>query len=326
MNLSTEKIEFSCQVPGALAGKRLDQVASRLMPEHSRSRLQGWIKTGELTVDGERARAKDRLAGGEFLALSAMPEASDAWRAQDIALDIVFEDDSILIINKPAGLVVHPAAGNRDGTLLNGLLNHLPQPETVPRAGIVHRLDKDTSGLMVVAKTLQARASLARQLQDRAVSRGYEAVACGAMTGGGAVTANIGRHPAARTKMAVLQHGGKAAATHYRVLRRFGRHTHIRVRLETGRTHQIRVHMAHIGHPLVGDRVYGGRLQLPKGASGELVDTLRNFKRQALHAASLGLVHPRSGRAVSWRIPLPADMQRLLAVLQSDDVRQGTSE
>lgn len=316
MSTSPGKIAVFQQVPEALAGKRLDQIASFLFPDYSRSRLQGWIKSGELTVDGRTVKAKDKLAGGERIELSAAPAAVAEWQPEAIALPIVYEDQSLLVIDKPAGLVVHPAAGNRDGTLLNGLLNHLPQLETVPRAGIVHRLDKETTGLMVVAKTLEAHTSLVRQLQARAIRREYQAVVRGLMTGGGTVNANIGRHPQVRTKMAVLPHGGKEAITHYRVIERFAEHTHIRVNLETGRTHQIRVHMASIGYPLVGDPVYGGRLKLPKGASEILLDTLRGFKRQALHAASLGLLHPASGERMDWQAPLPEDMQQLLTALR----------
>ncbi len=317
MSLADAKINISLVVPENMAGKRLDQVASELISDYSRSRLQSWIKDGALTLDGRVCRARDKLVGGERLVLEAdpEPEPQSAWLAEDMPLEIVYEDQSLLAINKPAGLVVHPAAGNRGGTLLNGLLSYLPQLETVPRAGIVHRLDKDTTGLMVVAKTLQAHTSLVRQLQARAVSREYQALVRGVMTGGGTVSGDIGRHPRTRTKMAVVEHGGKEAITHYRVAKRFDEHTYIRVSLETGRTHQIRVHMAYIGYPLVGDAVYGGRLKLPKGAGEQLTEVLRDFKRQALHAASLALVHPDTGERVSWRAAAPPDMQTLLAAL-----------
>lgn len=320
MNSTPEKIVLSQEVPEGLAGKRLDQIASILFPDYSRSRLQEWIKSGELTVDGGAAKTRDKLQGGECLRLRAEPESNTAWQPEAISLPIIYEDESLLVIDKPVGLVVHPAAGNREGTLLNGLIHHLPQLESVPRAGIVHRLDKDTSGLMVVAKTLEAHTSLVRQLQERTVSREYQAVTQGVMTGGGSVDANIGRHPRVRTKMAVFSGGGaprgKQAITHYRVVERFAGHTHIRVKLETGRTHQIRVHMAYLGYPLVGDPVYGGRLKLPKQASPPLVSALRNFKRQALHAASLGLIHPLSRQEMCWETPLPSDMQALLKVLR----------
>lgn len=244
--------------------------------------------------------------------------ASRAGQAESIDLDIVYEDEHILVVNKPAGLVVHPAAGNYTGTLVNALLHYLPQMAELPRAGIVHRLDKDTTGLMVVAKTLAAHNRLVRQLQARSVSREYEAVAIGQFTGPGKVDAPIGRHPKQRKKMAVVPHGGKPAVTHFRVLRRFDWHAHLRLKLETGRTHQIRVHMAHIHHPLVGDPLYGGRFKKPAGIDPHLAEVLRQFPRQALHAAELGLEHPASGEYMRWTAPLPADMQMLLTELEQD--------
>lgn len=256
--------------------------------------------------------------GGELLSLQAILEAEGDWQAQPLALDIIYEDESLLVVNKPAGLVVHPAAGNREGTLLNGLLHHLPAQEEIPRAGIVHRLDKDTTGLMVVAKTLAAHHSLVRQLQDRTVSREYQAICSGVMTGGGTINADIGRHPRVRTKMAVVTQGGKEAVTHYRIVQKFRDHTHVRVKLETGRTHQIRVHMAHIGYPLVGDPVYAGRPKIPGGASARLLEALRGFSRQALHAGELGLMHPETGDYICWQVELPADMRQLLSVLEEE--------
>lgn len=314
----TEKIQQSELVLESMSNQRFDQVANELFPDYSRSRLQAWIKAGALTIDGRQGKSKEKLFGGETLTLTVELEAEGDWVAEDIPLDIVFEDDTVMVVNKPVGLVVHPAAGNRTGTLLNGLLHHNPDLINVPRAGIVHRLDKDTSGLMVVAKTLAAHTDLVAQLQARTVSREYEAVAIGVMTGGGRVEADIGRHPRQRTKMAVLDFGGKEAITHYRVLERFEYHTHIRLKLETGRTHQIRVHMAHIGYPLVGDSTYAGRFRVPKGASAELIEVLRGFSRQALHAAQLGLNHPATGEYMEWSVPLPADMLFLL-----DEVAQG---
>jgi 23S rRNA pseudouridine1911/1915/1917 synthase len=250
-------------------------------------------------------------------------EAETRWRPQSLPLDIVYEDDSVLVINKPAGLVVHPGAGNVDGTLSNALLHHAPELETVPRAGIVHRIDKDTSGLLVVARNLAAQKSLVEQLQARAFDREYEALTQGVMTAGGTVDAPIGRHPVNRLRQAVVPNG-KEAITHYRVLEKFRAHTHIRVKLETGRTHQIRVHMAHIHYPLVGDPVYGGRLRIPAGATAELEAALRGFRRQALHAALLGFVHPRSGEFMSWQAPLPEDMVQLLAACRQDAQVHGT--
>lgn len=310
-----EVFELSAEVPVSLFGQRFDQVASELFPEFSRSRLQSWIRDGQLTLNGRIAKPKDKVIGGEMLALNAELEAQGTWEPEPIQLNIVHEDDHLMVINKPAGLVVHPAAGNHTGTLLNALLNHAPDLINLPRAGIVHRLDKETTGLMVVAKTLHAHTDLVEQLADRTVSREYEAVAVGAMTGGGTVDAPMGRHPTQRKLMAVLSHGGKRAVTHYRVQTRFPHHTHIRVKLETGRTHQIRVHMAHIGFPLIGDPVYGKRFKIPKGASNELIEALKSFPRQALHAATLGLEHPASGEYTEWSAPVPDDMKALLRAL-----------
>ena len=313
-----EPIVLNATVPEHMAGARLDQVAAELFSSYSRSRLQKWIKDGELLVDGKSCRPRDKLFGGEQLSVRALLEPEGEWRAEAIELDICYEDEDILVINKPAGLVVHPAAGNYQGTLLNGVLHYLPANENIPRAGIVHRLDKETSGLMVVAKTLVAHQSLVKQLQAKTVSREYLAIVQGVMTGGGTVDKPIGRHPQARTKMAVLDFGGKEAVSHYRVIERFPAHTLIRVKLETGRTHQIRVHMASIGYPLVGDSTYGGRLKLPKGSTQELHDALRAFRRQALHATQLALSHPVSGEHMEWQALPPEDFNRLFAMLKTD--------
>ena len=314
-----EQIQLEASVPESLQGSRLDQVAAKLFPDYSRSRLQEWIKSGELTVDGRSAKSRDKLVVGQLLVLAAEVEDEARWEAEDIALDIIHEDDSLIVINKPAGLVVHPAAGNPGGTLLNALLNHHPDIASVPRAGIVHRLDKDTTGLMVVAKTLAAQNSLVAQLQARDVHREYEAVVFGALTGGGTVDAPIGRHPRHRQKMAVLQFGGKEAITHYRLQKRYKDHTHIRCMLETGRTHQIRVHMAHLHHALIGDPLYAGRPKLPKGASPELIEMLRTFPRQALHARCLSFFHPDTEEEVMYESPMPDDMLELLALLDSEN-------
>ena len=317
----TTKISLRQEVPFALGNRRFDQIAAELFPDYSRSRLQQWIKDGQLTVDGQTMRGRDKLIGGETLALEAALEAEGEWQAQDIELDIVYEDDSILVINKSPDLVVHPGAGNPDGTLLNALLFHCPALATIPRAGIVHRLDKDTSGLLVVAKTLQAQNHLVDQLQDRSMGREYEAVVQGYMTGGGTVDEPIGRHGTQRTKMAVNPMG-KEAITHYWVLERFPSHTHIRVKLETGRTHQIRVHMSHIGYPLVGDSTYAARSRLTKGIGPELRQTLLNFGRQALHARKLGLIHPETEDWMEWEAEAPADFKALLAALKDDAALQ----
>ena len=313
----TTQIQKTLQVPYEHGNKRFDQVAAIVFPEYSRSRLQQWIKDGLLTVDGKVWRGRDKLVGGETLALNAELTPEGDWQPEAIELDVVFEDEHILVINKPAGLVVHPAAGNHDGTLLNGLLHHCPELVNIPRAGIVHRLDKDTTGLMVVAKTLQAQANLVGQLQDRTMGREYEAVVQGQMTGGGKVDQPIGRHGTQRTKMAVNPMG-KEAITNYRVLKKFGTHTHIRCKLETGRTHQIRVHMSHIGYPLVGDATYAGRTRLVRGIGPELRNLLQTFPRQALHAKALALWHPVDGDWLEWEVDLPEDMIHLLEVLERD--------
>jgi 23S rRNA pseudouridine1911/1915/1917 synthase len=317
----TQQINLQAEVPDNLAGQRLDQVAAELFPDYSRSRLQTWIKNGDLKVNGEVRKTRDKILGGERLELQTELVADESWEPQAIALDIIYEDEHLLVINKPVGLVVHPGAGNADSTLLNALLHHCPELATLPRAGIVHRIDKDTTGLLVVAKTLKAHTSLVDQLQEKSAFREYEAIVCGVMTGGGKVDEPIGRHPTVRTKQAV-SHSGKPAVTHYRVLERFRGHTHIRVQLETGRTHQIRVHMAHIRYPLLGDPLYGERLRLPKGATAELIEALRGFKRQALHARKLGVVHPATGEYMEWETPLPADFQTMLRILR-DDLQQG---
>lgn len=305
------------RIPEHLAGRRLDQTAAELFPEFSRERLKSWIQQGDLTINGLTARPKDKVNGGERLALDTQLEEETRWEPQAIPLSIVFEDDDVMVIDKPAGLVVHPAAGNPDGTLLNALLHHHAPLAAIPRAGIVHRLDKDTTGLMMVAKTLTAQTALVSQLQARTVSREYDAIVVGTMTAGGKVDAPIGRHPKDRQRQAVTE-SGKPAVTHYRVKERFRGHTHVRCRLETGRTHQIRVHMAHVRHPLIGDPVYGGRFKLPPGAGESLKTLLREFPRQALHAHKLCFEHPVSGVPVECLAPLPDDMLMLLDTLRED--------
>ncbi len=294
-------------VPPGCAGLRLDQVLARLLPEYSRSRLAHWVREERVTVDGRAALPRDKVRGGERVHVEPRADPQILGHlAQDIALEIVHEDAALIVVNKPPGLVVHPGSGNWDGTLLNALLQHAPELDAIPRAGIVHRLDKDTSGLLVVAKTLTAHTALVRELQARTVSREYAAVVHGRVARDGKVEAPIGRHPVSRTRMAVVARG-KPATTHYHVLRRYSSTTLLECKLETGRTHQIRVHLSSIGHPLVGDPVYGRR-----GARGQgLV-----FHRQALHAKKLALVHPVSGRLVMWEAPLPRDMQDLLASLE----------
>ncbi|APE31157.1 RNA pseudouridine synthase [Halomonas aestuarii] len=309
--------EAQHRVPERMAGMRLDQAAAELFADFSRERLKSWIKSGALTLDGQPAKPKDKVYGGEALALAAEIEDDTRFEPEDIPLTVVYEDEAVLVIDKPPGLVVHPAAGNPDGTLLNALLHHDPQLASIPRAGIVHRLDKDTSGLMVVARTLAAQTALVEQLQARSVSREYDAVVVGVMTAGGTVDAPIGRHPRDRKRQAVND-SGKPAVTHYRVVERFRAHTHVRCKLETGRTHQIRVHMAHARYPLIGDPVYGGRLKLPAGAGEALKEILRDFPRQALHARKLAFVHPVSGERMAFRAPLPDDLLMLLDYLRDD--------
>ncbi len=304
-------------IPDDLAGLRLDQALARLFPEFSRSRLKSWLLDGVLTVDGLSPRPRDPVQGGESVALQVPEEVNVAAEPEPIELDVVFEDASLLVINKPAGLVVHPGAGNSRGTLLNGLLHYDNTLESVPRAGIIHRLDKDTSGLMLVARTLPAHTALVRALGEREISRYYLAVCNGVLTGGGTIDAPIGRHPVDRTRMAVRD-DGREAVSHFIVLERFAAHTYIRVQLETGRTHQIRVHFAERRHALLGDPVYGGRLALPKGASDALVGVLRSFRRQALHAAALEFEHPDSGEHVALQAAPPADFEQLLAALRED--------
>ena len=317
----TESIELTAQLPATIAGMRLDQALAEVFPDFSRARLQEWLKAGRVRMNGEVVtRGKDKVWGGEQVAVNAELEVQGSWEGQDIPLNIVHEDEHILIINKPVGLVVHPGSGNPDGTLVNALLHRHPDLANLPRAGIVHRLDKDTTGLLVVARTLQAHSNLVEQLQARAFLREYESVVNGLITAGGSVDAPIGRNASDRKLMGVVM-DGKPAVTHYRVVERFRVHTWLRLRLETGRTHQIRVHMSHIHHPLVGDIAYGGRVRLPKAATQNVVDALRGFRRQALHAARLGLTHPGSGEFMEWAAPIPDDMNALLEALREDTAR-----
>jgi 23S rRNA pseudouridine1911/1915/1917 synthase len=313
----TQHIQLSARVPQTDAGRRFDQVLADLFPEFSRSRLQQWVKAGEVLLDGRAVAARYKVIGGETVQIGAELRADNEVGAEDIPLDIRFEDEHLLILNKPAGLVVHPAAGNPQGTLQNALLHYDASLASLPRAGIVHRLDKDTSGLMVVARTLAAHKSLVEQLQARSVHREYLALVQGEVTAGGSIDAPIGRHPRDRLRMAVVT-SGKPAVTHYRVVERFPAHTLLSVRLETGRTHQIRVHMAYIHHPLVGDPLYGGRPRLPRAASERLRAALTGFRRQALHARRLELRHPSSGQLLGWEADIPSDFARLLTLLREE--------
>lgn len=313
-----EIIQHKDIVPDTSIGQRLDQTLAQMFPDYSRSRIKEWILAGKVKVNGTvNSKARDKMYGGEAIIIDAEIEPEIRFEAQNIPLNIVYEDDDILVINKPADLVVHPGAGNPDGTVLNALLHYCPQLDIVPRAGIVHRLDKDTTGLMVVAKTIAAQTNLVEALQLREITREYEAVANGIMTAGGMVDEPIGRHSTKRTHMAVSPFG-RPSVTHYRVMKKYRLHTRLRLRLETGRTHQIRVHMSHITHPLVGDQVYGGRPRPPKNATPELLDYLRSFKRQALHATMLSLFHPITGEEMTWHAEAPDDFKKLIELLEDD--------
>ncbi|MCK5888489.1 MAG: 23S rRNA pseudouridine(1911/1915/1917) synthase RluD [Methylococcales bacterium] len=310
---------LTAKIPDEMAGMRLDQCLAEIFPDYSRSKLQLWIKSGRVSIDGKSLKAKDKIDGGEHIELDAEPEVVLEHEGEDIPLEIIHEDDTLLIINKPAGLVVHPAVGHWQGTLVNALLNHDSSLKTLPRAGIVHRLDKDTSGLLMVAKTLQAHLSLSTQLQERTIVREYLALVKGWMTAGGTVDEPLGRHPNDRKRHTVRE-DGKHAVTHYRLEKRFKRNTLIRVKLETGRTHQIRVHMAHIQYPLVGDPVYAGRFQMPANCGENLEVVLRAFKRQALHATRLGLQHPETDEYCEWEKEMPDDMKALVKAIEENDM------
>ncbi len=306
----SEKIQHQLTLSDDLVGLRLDQALSKQLTGYSRTQIQEWIKSGEITLNGKPAKTKDIIIGGESIEINASLKAQPTWEAQNIQLDVIYEDDALLVI-------VHPGTGNPNHTLLNALLHHAPQLQKLPRAGIIHRLDKDTSGLLVIAKTTEALNDLSEQLKNRTISRIYQTIVMGIFTSGGTVNAPISRHPINRKRMAVMD-TGRPSVTHYRMMERYRAHTRIKVQLETGRTHQIRVHMAHIHHPILGDQVYAGRLQLPKGATQPLIDILRNFKHQALHAYVLGLVHPITREEMKWRAPLPKDMQELIDILRND--------
>lgn len=321
-----QQIELTQTVKDSQLGQRLDQAVAELFADFSRSRLKEWLLDGKITVDGQVVtKPRTKVMGGEEITVQAELEDEVRWEAQDIPLDIVYEDDDIIVINKPRDFVVHPGAGTPDGTVLNALLYHYPPIAEVPRAGIVHRLDKDTTGLMVVAKNVPVQTRLVRELQKRNITREYEAIAIGKMTAGGMIDKPIGRHSTKRTLMAVSPMG-KPAVTHYRVAEHFREHTRIRLRLETGRTHQIRVHMSYLQHPLLGDTAYGGRARIPKGASQELTDMIRNFDRQALHAVMLRFKHPATGEEMEFHAPVPEDMVTMTEALRADAQQNKTEE
>ena len=312
------QITLSAEVQPEQMGQRLDQTLAELFPEYSRSRLKTWIEADLVKLNDRITNIpREKVLGGEKIEITVEMEDETRFEPENIPLNIVYEDDDIIVINKPKDLVVHPGAGNPNGTVLNALLYHYPPIAEVPRAGIVHRLDKDTTGLMVVAKTIPAQTKLVRELQKRKITREYEAVASGIMTKGGTVDQPMARHATKRTLMAVHPMG-KPAVTHYRIMENYRNYTRLRLRLETGRTHQIRVHMAHIAHPLLGDQTYGGRPRPPKNASEDFMEVLRNFKRQALHAVMLRLAHPITGEMMEWYAPLPDDFVELLNALKAD--------
>lgn len=314
----TKTQHYNATIPPEMAGSRLDKALAELFPSYSRARLQQWVRDGYVQVNGTAVlRGKDKVKGGEDIQITAQLEEEVSWQAQVLPLTLLYEDDDLLVVNKPADLVVHPGAGNQDNTLVNALLHHAPELAQLPRAGIIHRIDKDTSGLLVVARSLPAHTHLVAQLQNHEFIREYLAIVTGVLVAGGTVEAPIGRHPTHRTRMAVVENG-KPAITHYRVIERFRAHTSVRVQLETGRTHQIRVHLAHKRYPVVGDSIYGGRLQIPPNSDETFKETLRTFSRQALHAARLGLIHPISGELMQWEAELPEDMQSLLEALKKD--------
>ena len=305
-------------IPTRMTGERLDASLAEMLPDFSRSKITAWIKSGDALINGKNFKPKDKVSGDEAVDLTLNQKQSNDWAAEKIPLNVVYEDEDIIVINKEFGLVTHPGAGNWTGTLANALLYYDPALSKLDRAGIVHRLDKNTSGLMVVARNEKSQKYLVEQLQNHSVDREYSAIVYGHMIAGGTVDEPIGRDPKDRVKQAVSM-SGKNAITHYRAIDRFNSHTHVKAILETGRTHQIRVHLSHVGHSLVGDPMYGGRVRFPKKASEELKDALLNFKRQALHSKKLTLNHPISGELMSWKVPLPDDMLGLLEVLKKFD-------
>ena len=305
-------------IPERMEGERLDVAIAEMLPELSRSKITNWIKSGNALISSKTFKPKDKVIGNEIVDLTIIKNPNNNWHAEDIPINVIYEDEDIIVINKQAGVVTHPGPGNWHGTLANALLNYDPELKSLDRAGIVHRLDKNTSGLMVVAKNQKSQKSLVEQLQNHSVSREYSAIVYGHMISGGTINEPLGRDPNDRVKQTVLRNG-RDAITHYRVIDRFKSHTHVKAILETGRTHQIRVHLSHIGYSLVGDSIYGGRVRYPKRASESLKNELLNFKRQALHSKKLTLKHPKSGELLSWKIPLPEDMIKLLNVLKEFD-------
>jgi len=311
-----EKIKII--IPERMSGQRIDSSLSELLPKLSRSKINNWIRSGQASINNKSFKPKDKASGNEIVCLNLDQQEKNSWISEYIPIDIVYEDKDIIVINKPVGLVTHPGAGNWSGTLANALLYYDSNLSKIDRAGIVHRLDKNTSGLMVVSKNSRSQKYLVDQLQNHSVVREYSAIVYGNMISGGTVNESIGRDPKDRVKQAI-RNNGKEAITHYRVIDRFANHTHVKAILETGRTHQIRVHLAYIGHPLIGDPLYGGRVRFPKNASTELKDALRSFDRHALHSKKLTLIHPETGKSMSWKVELPSDMKALINSLNSFD-------
>jgi len=316
-----ELIQIDTVIPEEMSGKRLDQALAKLLPEHSRARLQGWIRDGYVLIDKKKMRPRDKIQGGEQVEIQAEIEVQVSASPENIPLEIIFEDEYLIIINKPAGLIVHPGAGNPQHTLMNALLHHDQKLDQVPRAGIVHRLDKDTSGLLVIARTPQSHTSLVKQLQTRDMHREYVTIVSGVMTAGGTIDQPIGRHPKHRTRMAIVKNG-RTAITHYRIIRKYRHHTQLQVNLETGRTHQIRVHMTWYHHPIIGDPVYGAKKQLVKGMDSNLANIVTAFPRQALHARAIQLLHPHSDELMTWEAPIPEDITELIDSLELDAIQQ----
>lgn len=317
MHEESNKNKIIITIPAELANERLDQALAKLLSEYSRTQLKQWIESEQVTLNGETAKAKTKVKDGDIVSVQPVARPEPTWQPQNIPLEIVHEDEAVLIINKPAGLVVHPGAGNADSTLLNALLHHAPELKSLPRAGILHRLDKDTTGLLMIAKTAEALKDLSQQLKKRTLAREYQAIVYGELISGGKVDAPIDRHHLQRKRMAVSD-TGKPAITHFRVMEKYRNTTRLKVKLETGRTHQIRVHLSHIRHPIVGDVLYGGRVQLAKGMCEELILSLRRFKRQALHAFLLGFTHPVTQEWMEFSVDIPEDMQHLIEVLRTD--------
>jgi len=313
----SQKIHHIFILPDPPSPCRLDQALTKLLPDYSRTQIQAWIESGQVLLNGITTQAKTKIHGGEKIEITTTLKRQPAWEAEEIPLTIIYEDEALIVINKPAGMVVHPGAGNTQSTLLNALLHHAPALKALPRAGIIHRLDKDTSGLLLVAKTPGAYKKLTSQLKKRTILREYQTIVAGTLISGATIDAPLTRHPVQRKRMAVLD-TGKPAITHYRIMEKYRAFTRLKVKLETGRTHQIRVHMAYIRHPIVGDKTYGPRLQIPKKSSPALADFLRQFKRQALHAFTLGITHPVTKEWIQWEASLPQDMQELIAVLKED--------